>query len=50
MALGVNYARSVLDTPSLFTANTLDPVYSLVTLLLGAAVFSFVGIQKKSAP
>ncbi len=39
LALGVNYAESVFDTPSLFTAATLDPVYSLVTLLLGAAVF-----------
>ena len=39
LALGVNYAGSVFETPSLFTANTLDPVYSLVTLLLGAAVF-----------
>jgi membrane protease YdiL (CAAX protease family) len=39
LALGVNYADSVFETPSLFTANTLDPVYSLFTLLLGAAVF-----------
>lgn len=39
LALGVNYAESVFETPSLFTANTLDPVYSLITLLLGAAVF-----------
>lgn len=41
LALGVNYQDSVFDTPSLFTADTLDPVYSLVTLLLGAAVFHF---------
>ncbi len=39
LALGVNYADSVFDTPSLFTANTLDPVYSLLTLLLSAVVF-----------
>jgi len=39
LALGVNYAESVFDTPSLFTADILDPVYSLVTLLLGAAIF-----------
>lgn len=39
LALGINYAESVFSTPSLFTAVTLDPVYSLVTLLLGAAIF-----------
>lgn len=39
LALGVNYRDSVFDTPSLFTAEILDPVYSLVTLLLGAAIF-----------
>ncbi len=39
LALGVNYRDSVFDTPSLFTAAILDPVYSLVTLLLGAAIF-----------
>lgn len=39
LALGVNYQDSVFDTPSLFTADTLDPVYSLLTLLLGAVIF-----------
>lgn len=39
LALGINYAESVFSTPSLFTAVTLDPVYSVVTLLLGAAIF-----------
>lgn len=39
LALSVNYADSVFETPSLFTADTLDPVYSLLTLLLSAAVF-----------
>ncbi len=39
LALGVNYADSVFETPSLFTADTLDPVYSLVTMVLGAVVF-----------
>lgn len=48
LALGVNYAESVFDTPSLFTADTLDPVYSLVTLLLGAAVFHFWMFRKNS--
>ena len=49
LALGVNYANSVFDTPSLFTANTLDPVYSLVTLLLGAAVFHIWVFRVRSA-
>jgi membrane protease YdiL (CAAX protease family) len=48
LALGVNYAESVFDTPSLFTADTLDPVYSLVTLLLGAAAFHFWMFRKNS--
>lgn len=39
LALGVNYQDSVFETPSLFTADTLDPVYSLLTLLLGAVIF-----------
>ena len=49
LALGVNYADSVFETPSLFTANTLDPVYSLVTLLLGAAVFHLWVFRVRSA-
>jgi membrane protease YdiL (CAAX protease family) len=49
LALGVNYADSVFETPSLFTANTLDPVYSLVTLLLGAAVFHLWVFRLRSA-
>lgn len=48
LALGVNYAESVFDTPSLFTADTLDPVYSLVTLLLGAAAFHLWMFRKNS--
>lgn len=39
LALGVNYADSVFETPSLFTADTLDPVYSLISLLLGGVMF-----------
>ena len=49
LALGVNYADSVFETPSLFTANTLDPVYSLLTLLLGAAVFHIWVFRVRSA-
>lgn len=49
LALGVNYADSVFDTPSLFTADTLDPVYSLVTLLLGAAIFHLRVFRLRSA-
>lgn len=47
LALGVNYQDSVFDTPSLFTAAILDPVYSLVTLLLGAAIFHLWVFRKR---
>ncbi len=49
LALGVNYADSVFDTPSLFTANTLDPVYSLLTLLASAVVFHWWMFRKRQA-
>lgn len=49
LALGVNYRDSVFDTPSLFTADILDPVYSLVTLLLGAAIFHLWVFRTRSA-
>lgn len=49
LALGINYAESVFVTPSLFTAATLDPVYSLLTLLLGSAVFHR-WVFRKAAP
>lgn len=39
LALFINYEDSVFDTPSMFTSGALDPVYSLVTLTLSAAVF-----------
>ncbi len=39
LALFVNYEDSVFRTESMFTAGALDPVYSLVTLLLSAAAF-----------
>ncbi len=41
LALTVNYEDSVFDTPSLFTADALDPAYSLLTLAVSAAVFGF---------
>jgi membrane protease YdiL (CAAX protease family) len=47
LALGVNYRDSVFDTPSLFTAAILDPVYSLLTLLLGAAAFHLCVFRKR---
>ncbi len=40
LALTVNYEASVFDTPSLFTADVLDPAYALITLAASAAVFT----------
>lgn len=40
LALTVNYEASVFDTPSLFTADALDPGYALLTLAVSAAVFA----------
>jgi hypothetical protein len=39
LALVANYEGSALTTESIFTARELDPVYSLVTLVVGALVF-----------
>lgn len=39
LALFINYEDSVFHTESMFTAGALDPVYSLVTLVLGALTF-----------
>ncbi|MBX3652174.1 MAG: CPBP family intramembrane metalloprotease [Burkholderiales bacterium] len=39
LVLFIHYENSVFETPSAFTAGALDPVYSLVTLLLGALLF-----------
>lgn len=39
LALFINYEDSVFNTASVYTSGALDPVYSLVTLLLGAVVF-----------
>ena len=49
LALGVNYQNSVFETPSLFTADTLDPVYSLVTMVLGAVLFHLWIFRTRSA-
>jgi membrane protease YdiL (CAAX protease family) len=39
LALVANYEGSALMTESIFTARDLDPVYSLVTLVIGALAF-----------
>jgi len=39
LALVANYEGSALTTESVFTARELDPVFSLVTLVIGAAAF-----------
>ena len=39
LALIANYEGSALATESIFTARELDPVFSLVTLVIGAAAF-----------
>ena len=39
LALVANYEGSALSTESIFTARELDPVYTLITLVIGALVF-----------
>jgi membrane protease YdiL (CAAX protease family) len=39
LVLVANYDGSVLESESIFTARELDPVYSLITLPIGALVF-----------
>jgi membrane protease YdiL (CAAX protease family) len=39
LALVANYEGSALTTESVFTARELDPVYTLITLIIGALVF-----------
>ena len=41
-ALFANYSVTALPSPSLFTIQTLDPVYSLISLVLGLIVFYLV--------
>lgn len=52
LVLVANYEGSVLETDSIFTARELDPLYTLITLTLGALVFYwlFFGHQRRSAP
>jgi hypothetical protein len=38
-ALFANYTVTSLPSPSLFTVQTLDPVYSLVSLIIGLILF-----------
>ena len=47
LALFINYEGSVFDTASVFTAGMLDPVYSLVTLMLSAVVFHWWIFRKQ---
>jgi uncharacterized protein len=44
-ALFANYTVSVMPTPSLFTVNTLDPVYSVLTAAIGLIVFVLIFIS-----
>jgi phytanoyl-CoA hydroxylase len=48
LALVVRYDDSVFETESVFTAGALDPVYSLITLLLSAALFYWWFFRKPS--
>ena len=41
-SLFANYVVTALPSPSLFTIQTLDPVYSLVSLVAGMVVFYFI--------
>ncbi len=47
LALFINYEDSVFSTASVFTAGALDPVYSLVTLILSAVVFHWWVFRKQ---
>lgn len=44
-ALFANYTVTALPSPSLFTIQTLDPVYSLVSLVIGMSVFYMLYIK-----
>lgn len=41
-SLFANYAVTALPSPALFTVQILDPVYSLVSLIVGMVVFYFI--------
>lgn len=47
LALFINYEDSVFRTESAFTAGALDPVYSLVTLVLSALAFHWWVFRKR---
>ncbi len=47
LALFINYEDSVFSTQSMLTAGALDPGYSLVSLVLGAAVFHLWIFRKR---
>ena len=51
LVLVANYEGSVLRTDSIFTARELDPLYTLITLILGALVFYwlFFGRKRRAA-
>ncbi len=49
LALVVRYDDSVFETESVFTAGALDPVYSLLTLLLSAVFFYWWFFRRSSS-
>lgn len=49
LALIIRYDDSVFETESVFTAGALDPVYSLLTLLLSAVLFYWWFFRRSSA-
>ena len=50
LALVANYEGSALSTESIFTARELDPVYSLVTIVIGAVAFHRWVFGRVAAP
>ncbi len=50
LALVANYEGSALTTESIFTARELDPVYSLVTIVIGAVAFHRWIFKPAAAP
>lgn len=50
LALVANYEGSALTTESIFTARELDPVYSLVTIVVGALAFHRWIFKRAAAP
>jgi membrane protease YdiL (CAAX protease family) len=50
LALVANYEGSALTTESIFTARELDPVYSLVTIVIGAVAFHRWVFRRDATP